>query len=195
MSVVVALFWANGQRRTNNKRQKIIDREKFLRLSRLSYINSKIVFLFSLSAMQTLLFVLIGNAILEIKHMNFAYWLLLFTTACNANLMGLNISSGLKSLVAIYILIPLLLVPQMLLSGSIVKFDKLNKHFTNQEHVPIAGNIMVSRWMYEALLVHQFLYNDYKKHFVDIEKAESDLSYMSNYYLPEIESMLQDAYH
>jgi amino acid transporter len=36
-----------------------------------------------------------------------------------ANMLGLNISSGLNSVVAIYITIPLIIIPQLLFSGTI----------------------------------------------------------------------------
>ncbi|MGC3945096.1 MAG: hypothetical protein QM762_11375 [Chryseolinea sp.] len=68
--------------------------------------------MFILSAIQTLTFVMVGNYVLEIKGMFLEHWFILFTTACFANLLGLNISSGFDSAVTIYILIPLLLIPQ-----------------------------------------------------------------------------------
>ena len=40
-------------------------------------------------------------------------------------MMGLNISSGMKSVISIYILIPLVLVPQLLLGGAMIRFDDL----------------------------------------------------------------------
>ena len=74
------------------KDRKILKREKFLNLSRSSYLFSKICILFSISAIQMLVFVLIGNSMLEIRGMSFHYWLILFTTSCWANMMGLIIS-------------------------------------------------------------------------------------------------------
>ncbi|MDZ7649100.1 MAG: hypothetical protein U5K54_19105 [Cytophagales bacterium] len=41
--------------------------------------------------------------------------------------MGLNISSAFNSAVTVYVLIPLLLIPQMILSGVLFDFDKLNE--------------------------------------------------------------------
>jgi len=49
------------------KDKKILARESYLNLSKSSYLNSKIVFLFALSAFQMLVFVILGNGILEIK--------------------------------------------------------------------------------------------------------------------------------
>ena len=41
--------------------------------------------------------------------MYFEYWLMLFTVACFANILGLNISNTFNSAVTIYILIHLLI--------------------------------------------------------------------------------------
>jgi len=79
------------------KDRKILKRESFLNLSWLSYLNSKILIMFLISAIQTVSFVLIGNVILGIRGMALSYWLILFSTSCFANLLGLNISSAFNS--------------------------------------------------------------------------------------------------
>lgn len=193
MSVIVALFlgmMVSAEEIIKDK--KILVRESFLNLSKFSYYNSKILLLFSLSAMQTFLFVIIGNHILEIKHMGLAYWLMLFSVAVFSNMLGLNISASFKSVVSIYILIPLLLVPQILLGGAMIRFDKMNKKITSQDYVPFIGNIMTSRWAYEALAVYQFSENKYQRHLFDVERKESELAYKLNYYIPELESGLKN---
>ena len=53
------------------KDRKILKRESFLNLSWFSYLNSKVMILFILSAIQTISFVLIGNLMLEIRGMDF----------------------------------------------------------------------------------------------------------------------------
>jgi hypothetical protein len=119
--------------------------------------------MFILSAIQTLLFVLIGNLILGIKGMTIIYWLVLFTTSCFANILGLNISSAFNSVVTIYILIPFIIIPQLLFSGVLVKFDKLHICSTKHEYVPVLGDLMTARWSFEALAVKQFRDNKYEK--------------------------------
>ena len=112
MAVIVALFLGLViSAEEIFKDRKILKREKFLNLSRSSYLLSKISILFMISAFQTLVFVLISNVMLEIKGMLFPYWFVLFTASCWSNLVGLNISSGFKSVITIYILVPLILVP------------------------------------------------------------------------------------
>ena len=56
------------------KDRKILKRESFLNLSWLSYLKSKILIMFLISAIQTFLFVIIGNLILGINGMDLSYW-------------------------------------------------------------------------------------------------------------------------
>jgi hypothetical protein len=72
------------------------------------------------------------------------------------------------------------------LSGVIVKFDKLHSSLKSDIYVPLIGDIMASRWAYEALAVEQFRNNKYEANFYEYEKAESDYTYCSNYWIPEL---------
>jgi len=192
MAVVVALFLGlTVSAEEIIKDRKILERESFLRLSWFSYINSKLVVLFTLSAVQTLLFTIIGNTILEINGMLLPYWLILFSAACMGNLIGLNISSGLDSVIAIYILIPLILVPQLLLGGAMIPYDDLHESITNKEYVPLIGNIMTTRWAYEALAVQQFKNNKFEKYFFEDEQIISNANFNTGFLIPQLQSKLQ----
>lgn len=188
MSVVVALFLGliiSAEEIMHDRR--IIKREKFLNLSRLSYLNSKVLVLMGISAIQTFLFVLLANLILEVKGLNMEYWAILFTASTCANLIGLNLSAALKSVVAVYVSIPFILVPQLLFSGVIVDFNKLHHNIANQDYVPIVGDLMTSRWAYEALVVTQFRDNEFERIFYPIEQSMSESSYMASYLVPELQ--------
>ncbi|HEY8936065.1 MAG TPA: ATP-binding cassette domain-containing protein [Cyclobacteriaceae bacterium] len=192
MSVIVALFMGLTVSAEEIIRdRKILKREAFLHLSRSSYIMSKISILFMMSAIQTCMFVAMGSYILEIKGMFFQHWFILFTSSCFANLLGLNISSAFNSAVTIYILIPLLLIPQLILSGVVVKFDKLNPSIGNTATVPFVGDLMASRWAFEANMVSQFKDNDYERRFYIYDKVMADADYKKIYYIPELETKLQ----
>jgi len=193
MSVVVSLFLGMMVSAEELiKDRKILKREAFLHLSRFSYINSKIILLFTLSAIQSILYVVTGNLILGIKGMTLSYWLILFATSCFANIVGLNISSGLNSVVTIYILIPFILVPQLLLSGTIVPFDYLNPAIASREYVPLVGNMMTSRWTFEALAVEQFSNNEYEAQFYPYDKQISHYKYLTAYVIPTLKSTLDE---
>ncbi len=194
MSVIVALFLgliiAAEEIHRDRRIQK---RESFLHLSRSAYLLSKISLLFILSGVQMLMFVVIGNLVMEIKGMTLSYWLILFSTACFANMLGLLISDSLKSAVAIYVIVPFLLVPQILLAGVIVKFDKLHYKFTSNIVVPLSGDFMASRWAYEALVVNQFANNAYQKPLFEAERLESNISYDMQFLIPALSHELEDA--
>lgn len=191
MSVVVALFLGLTVSAEEIIRdQKIRKRESFLNLSNGSYLASKIVIMFVLSAIQMVTFILVGNSILGIKAMYFDYWLILFSTACFANMLGLNISATFNSAVTIYILIPFLLVPQLLFSGLIVKFEKLNPAVTSQTEVPLIGDIWTSRWAFEALAVNQFKNNKFERQFYPYNRDEKSANWKKNFWKPRIEEKI-----
>ncbi|MEJ6617061.1 MAG: ATP-binding cassette domain-containing protein [Crocinitomicaceae bacterium] len=172
--------------------KKIISRERFIRLSRSSYLVSKIALLFSISAFQSLLFVIIGNSILEIKGMWFEFWLIMFTTSSFSNLLGLVISSTFNSAKVIYIVIPLIIIPQLLFSGVIVKFDKLHPSLSTATKVPWIGNLMVSRWSYEALAVEQATQNKFERNFLKLEISKSNAEWKKDYWSQEIKQQIRN---
>ncbi len=193
MSIVVSLFLGMSVSAEEIfKDRKILERESFLNLSRISYLNSKIFYLFLLSAFQTLTFILIGSYILEIKGLVFYHWIILFSTSCFANLVGLNISSALNSIITIYILIPFILVPQLLLGGAMIPFDELHKKFTDRVNVPVIGDLMVSRWAYEAIAVAQFKNNEYTKNFFEVDRQMSEANFQALNIIPQLENLTKN---
>ena len=196
IGVIVALFLGLSVSAEEIIRdRKIQQREKFLHLSRTSYLISKVCLLFLISAIQSASFVIIGNLMMGIHDMSFSYWMILFTTSCFANLLGLNISAALDSAVTVYILIPFLLIPQILLSGVIVRFEKLHPLITKQEGVPLIGNIMTSRWAYEALAVEQFANNPFEKQFFPLDAIMSRSTYKKDWWIAAMRERLDKCEH
>jgi len=189
ISVIVALFiglTVSSEEIIRDK--KIRKRESFLNLSKGSYLSGKIGIMLAISAIQMFLFVLIGNTILEIKGMTLPYWAILFSTCTFANVLGLNISASFNSAKVIYILIPIVIIPQLLFSGIIVKFDRLNPIFASQSGVPWIGNIMASRWAYEAIAVTQFKWNDYEENFYELERRKKFSNWKKDYWITELKN-------
>lgn len=198
ISVVVALFIGlTVAAEEIIKDQKILKRETFLNLSKGSYLASKIVIMLIISAIQTLFFVIVGNLILEIEGMWFEYWMILFSVSVFANILGLNVSASFNSAKVVYILIPILIIPQLLFSGVIVKFEKLNPTISSKDSVPLIGNVMCSRWAYEALAVTQFKENQLHKQFYANEQMKSFAAWKRDYWIPELTSRLDyiTSYH
>jgi len=193
MTVIVALFIGLTVSAEEIFRdRKILEREKFLNLSRLSYLFSKTNFLFALSAIQTLTFILVANLILEVRGMLFQQWLILFSTACFGNMLGLNISAGMRTAVSIYILIPLILVPMLLLGGAMIKFDDLHKSISKKVYVPVIGDIMVTRWAYEAMSVEQFRSNRFEKPFFKYDMEISQNDWYASFLIPTLKIKIEE---
>lgn len=191
MAVIVALFIGLTVSAEEIIRdQKIRKREQFLNLSKGSYLVSKIAIMFVLSAIQTFSFIMVGNLILGIQGMFLDYWLVLFSTACFANMLGLNISASFNSAVTIYILIPFLIIPQLILSGVIVKFDKLNPVVTVQNSVPMVGEVMASRWAFEALAVDQFKNNKFEKRLYPYDKKLKIAEFRKNFWVSKLKDKI-----
>ncbi len=194
MSIIVAIFIGLTVSAEEIFRdRKILKREKFLNLSRSSYLASKILILFLVSSLQTLCFVLVGNSFLELRGMYFEYWIMLLATAFFANMLGLNISSAFNSAVTIYIVIPLLVIPQMVLGGAMFSFDKLNTAIGGGSvRAPVIADMMVGRWAYEAMAVHQFKNNAYERYFYEEDRLESLSSFKQAILIPELKSILRE---
>ena len=190
MAVIVATFIGmSGSAEEIIKDRALLKREKFLQLSYGSYIWSKIIFMAGVSLIQTFLFILIGNTIMGLGLFG-TWWLILFATAFLANLTGLLLSQCLSSIVAIYISIPILLIPQILLCGLVVSFTDLTPN-SKTGNVPLIGDLIPSRWSYEALAVTSFTDNDYEKPFFELDKARQENQIYNLGYLYELQSQLQ----
>lgn len=193
ISIVVSLFMGLSVSAEEIIRdRKIAKREQFLSLSRTSYLFSKVGILFMLSAIQTICYVFVGNSILGIPGMTMNYWLIMFSTSCFANMLGLNISSSFNSAITVYILIPLLLIPQMILSGAMFNFEKLNSILSEKDKTPLVADFMASRWAYEAITVKQHQANDYEEIYFEIDKAISKANFQQAYRVPELENILNE---
>ena len=116
----------------------------------------------------------------------FHYWIILFSLACLANMIGLNISSGLDSVVTTHVIIPFILVPQLMFSGMVIKFDQLNGFYRNPNFVPFIGELMHARWGFEAIAVDQYKNNRFYKELFPIDQRISNADYYGNILIQEL---------
>jgi hypothetical protein len=192
MSVIVAIFMGlTVSAEEIIKDRKILKREAFLNLSWNSYLTSKVIVQFAISAIQAFTFVLVGNSITGIRGMLFEYWLVLFSCWAGANMLGLLISDSFKTVVTIYILIPFLVIPQIILSGVMVKFEKLNPNISSPSEIPFYGEFISARWGYEALAVKQFMDNKFERLFYGFEKMKSRGNFKRNFWCNDIKLKLE----
>jgi ABC-type multidrug transport system ATPase subunit len=178
ISVIVAFFLGLSiSAEEIIKDKKILKREELLQLNRHSYLLSKISVLSFISLFQITCYTLIAYFILDLNSLLYTHLILLLTSLC-ALLIGLNLSSGFRNAITVYILIPFVVIPQMLLCGVMVRFDKLNSIITSNKTIPAIGNSMISRWSFEALAINEFLSNDYNKKIYNLDSRLSNSKYM-----------------
>ena len=60
--------------------------------------------------------------------------------------------------------------------------------------VPLVGEMMASRWAFEAALVTQFRDNPYEEIFYEVDKKIADAEYKKLYYVPRLELELSNAF-
>lgn len=190
MSVIVALFTGlMNSAEEIIKDKKTLNHERFLNLSRHSYLSAKIFILFFISGIQTAMYVTVGNIVLDINGFFPEFWLIFFSTTCFANIIGLNMSSAMNSAVNVYIAIPLMLIPQMILSGALFPYEKLHPTFASKHETPVIADLMVARWAYEALAVQQYTDNHYQEYFYKTNQKIRKAHVYKDFVIPKLSTI------
>jgi ABC transport system ATP-binding/permease protein len=155
----------------------VLQRERNLDVRLPYYIFSKMVSLAVFALIQCVLFIVIGNYILEIRGMFWIDLALMFITALGSLALGLLISSLVSDAKAAVNIMVWVLIPQILMSGALIKFEDMNRnlgfrhlmerwfaeHSSKEEskkmdsrlQVPLVCQFIPMRWSYEEMIVAQ----------------------------------------
>jgi len=150
---------------------------------------SKILKYIILSFIQSFLLIfpatLLLNIFFHFAHLFFFIWMLILW----GSLVSLLLSKLFKNVSTIYLIIPLIIIPQMIFSGALIPFENFNKNIPKYGDIPIGGRLMPIRWASEAIITDFFINNNYEKNIFQ----EKQLFYEANYYLyfvlPEIQQI------
>lgn len=197
LSLIVAMFLGLTNSADDIIRDRaILQRERNLNVRLPYYIIAKALTLSLFAAIQCAMFTLIGNAILEVRGMFWIYFFFNFITAFTGIAMGLFISSLVADGKTAANLVPLLLIPQIILGGALIKYEEMNRNLDfiytinrwfsvhperakgKQEsalQVPFLCEFMPMRWSYEALVVAQAKLNPLTKRQNEIQKQIEEL--------------------
>ncbi len=177
LSLVVAMFLGLTNSADEIIRDRaLLTRERNLGSHLFTYLLTKLLTLSVFAAVQCVIFVLIGNTVLEIRGMFLPYFLWLFLTTVCGVAVGLLISSLVNDVKTALNIIPLILLPQIILGGALIKYQEMNrnlpilssiKRWTNTSteeaenplQVPVICEFMPLRWSYEGLVLAQGKYN------------------------------------
>jgi len=172
LSLVTALFLGL----TNSAEEIIRDRNMLHRERHHGfrvggYILAKYLSLGFFALVQCVIYLLIGDAVLGIRTMFFHNLLWMFSTSVVGFSAGLLISSVVNTPKTAINIIPLVLIPNIILGGALIKYDEMNRSldliqyvrqwFAEGEEaenasrlkVPAICHTMPLRWSYEAIVI------------------------------------------
>lgn len=194
ISVIVALFLGLSVSAEEILRDRtLLKREQFLQVKWHNFVHAKLAVVAIASLVHSLGFVLVSHAILDIQGFALAHTAVLFAVAFFGNVLGLLISALFKSAKVIYIVIPLLVIPQIIFGGAIIRFERFNPAFTQNDAVPWFGNVMASRWGFEALAVDLARNNAYDKALMPWEDRLHQAAWRRDFWLSELRKVQDEA--
>jgi ABC transport system ATP-binding/permease protein len=187
LALVVAMFLGLTNSCDDIIRDRpILQRERNLNIHLPYYVLSKFFTLSLFAIVQSILFLLIGDAILEIRGMFWPYLWFMGTTAVAGVAGGLLISSLVSDAKTAANIVPLVLIPQIILGGALIKYDEMNRNLDflyvltrdraakdqqpaddrmkpKDVEVPFVCQFIPMRWSYEAMVVAQAKMNPFTR--------------------------------
>ncbi|MEA3447381.1 MAG: ATP-binding cassette domain-containing protein, partial [Bacteroidota bacterium] len=151
ITVVIALFsgliFSLGEL---SRKQSEHKRDWITIKSNKQVILSKLCVLLPAGLIQALLFSLISLSILDIMYLfmpvAITYFLLYLFSAAT----GLTLSAVSNGKIWAYLVVPLLLIPQILFSGAMIPWNKFPEHNTKNK-APVISRFFTAAWAYESL--------------------------------------------
>jgi len=175
LSLVVAMFLGLTNSVDDIIRDRpVLQRERNLNVRLGWYILAKVLTLSLFAVVQCVLYIVIGNYILEVRGMFWIFLAAMVLTAVSGIAIGLLISSLVHESKTAVNIIPIVLIPQIILGGALIKYEEMNRNLDfiysvsrwfseNPEagqprsdlQVPLICEFMPMRWSYEALVYSQ----------------------------------------
>jgi len=179
LALVVAMFLGLTNSVDDIIRDRpVLQRERNLNVRLGWYVLAKVLTLSIFAIIQCVLFILIGNWILEVRGMFWIFLAAMVLTAISGIAIGLLISSLVNEGKTAVNIIPIVLIPQIILGGALIKYEEMNRNLDfvysisrwfNQHpetgeprsdlQVPLICEFMPMRWSYEALIYAQAKFN------------------------------------
>ena len=175
LSLVVAMFLGLTNSVDDIIRDRpVLQRERNLNVRLGWYILAKVLTLSLFALVQCVFFILIANWILEVRGMFWIFLAAMVLTAVSGIAIGLLISSLVSESKTAVNIIPVVLIPQIILGGALIKYEEMNQNLDfvysvsrwfseNPEagqprsdlQVPLICEFMPMRWSYEAIVFAQ----------------------------------------
>ncbi len=134
LSLVLAMFFGLTDAACEILRDRpLLRRESNYKLFIPGYLAAKVLVLTAIAGVQCGLYLLVGNAILGIHYMFWGHFTVMMLTAFIGIALSLMVSAFVRTERVALNIVPLLLVPQILLAGALIRFEEMNEF---SPHVP-----------------------------------------------------------
>ena len=176
LGLIVAMFLGLTNSADDIIRDRpVLQRERNIKVRLSYYVVSKTLTLGVFALIQCILYVVIGNSVLQIRGM---FWIdlgIMFMTAMSGVALGLLISSLVADPKTAANIVPLILIPQIIMGGALIKYEDMNRNLALlyslshwfSEHpstdktiksesklqVPFVCQFIAMRWSYEEVIV------------------------------------------
>ncbi|PYJ65120.1 MAG: hypothetical protein DME78_09995 [Verrucomicrobia bacterium] len=178
LGLIVAMFLGLTNSADDIIRDRpVLQRERNVNVRLSYYVVSKTLTLGVFALVQCILFVMIGNYVLQIRGMFWIDLAIMFMTAMGGVALGLLISSLVADPKTAANIVPLVLIPQIIMGGALIKYEDMNRnlgllyslsHWFSEHpsadknrktesklQVPLVCQFIAMRWSYEEMIVAQ----------------------------------------
>ena len=176
LSLVVAMFLGLTNSADEIIRDRnMLNRERNHNMRVSYYIAGKILSLATFALIQCIIYLLIGNAVLELRQMFLLHLWWMFLTSLTGVCLGLLVSTLVHDTRTALNIIPLMLIPQIILGGALIKYEEMNRNLDlvysirqwteknvasgadniSKLRVPLICEFMPLRWSYESMIICQ----------------------------------------
>jgi ABC-type multidrug transport system ATPase subunit len=157
--------------------KRIIIREKKLNIKSAYFLVAKNITLPIFAFIQSVLYYLIASFILNLRGNFVIYVGYLLLSAFIGYSLGLLASSLIKDKKAVINILPIVLIPQIIFAGAVVKFEEMNRkvQISPESVVPEFVQFIPSRWLFEGLFTAQAKLNYYTRNINRINEQLTEL--------------------
>ncbi len=201
LALVVAMFLGLTNSVDDITRDRpVLLRERNLNVRLSYYILAKAVTLAAFAVIQCILFTLVGNALLSVRGVFWIVFWAMFLTTMSGVAIGLVISALVNESKTAVLVIPVVLIPQIILAGALIKYEDMNRDLDfvysirqwaarhpgsameprSDLTVPFICSLMPMRWSYEALVFAQSKMNPLTRRQEKIQSQIDKLAALPN---------------
>ncbi len=165
--------------------------EFYLIKKSLSLLISKIFKAIIISTIQTCFLLIPALFILEAQFFISQMFVSVFLMVLWGSFLGLIISKISKTVAISYLLIPLVIIPQLLFSGIILEFRNFNQLFAEGDKVPVVAKLVPCFWAFEATMIDFDTRALRSVELYEKMAIKYEADYYLNYFIPELSKLDQ----